>query len=186
MAILIQKTLQLLGNCFWRERVEVAFGPDRMGEKGGYRFCGYAEALSGNRLARKGLGKVLTEALIDESFKSDWRRTHNRYRLFLYTEGEVVAPNPETGDRGRKGFTQEQVEAVVHSGGAMPITEALLHRVRYFSDGAVIGTAAYVEEVFQQNRARFGPSRTTGARRMRGANWVGLRTLRDLRTHVIG
>lgn len=28
----------LLGNCFWREGFEAAFGPDRMGEKGGYAF----------------------------------------------------------------------------------------------------------------------------------------------------
>jgi hypothetical protein len=28
---------KLLGNCFWREGFEAAFGPDRMGEKGG---CG--------------------------------------------------------------------------------------------------------------------------------------------------
>jgi hypothetical protein len=27
----------LLGNCFWREGFEAAFGPDRMGEKGGCR-----------------------------------------------------------------------------------------------------------------------------------------------------
>jgi hypothetical protein len=27
----------LLGNCFWREGFEAAFGPDRMGEKGGYK-----------------------------------------------------------------------------------------------------------------------------------------------------
>jgi REP element-mobilizing transposase RayT len=150
-----------------------------------YRFCGYAEALSGNRLAKKGLGSVLREALIDESFKSDWRRTHNRYRLFLYTEGEAIQPDPETGNRGRKGFSEEKVEAVVNNDGALPIAETLLHRVRYFSDGAVIGTAAYIEEVFQRNRSHFGPSRTTGARRMRGANWGNLRALRDLRTDVI-
>tara|TARA_B100001093_G_scaffold505641_1_gene563302 strand:- start:191 stop:547 length:357 start_codon:yes stop_codon:yes gene_type:complete len=32
----------LLGNCFWRKGFEAAFGPDRMGEKGG---C-YASAVS--------------------------------------------------------------------------------------------------------------------------------------------
>ena len=26
----------LLGNCFWREGFETAFGPERRGEKGGY------------------------------------------------------------------------------------------------------------------------------------------------------
>ena len=28
-------SLLLLGICFWREGFEAAFGPDRMGEKGG-------------------------------------------------------------------------------------------------------------------------------------------------------
>ena len=37
-----------------------------------YRFCGYAEALAGNRLARQGLGSILSESLIDDSFTSDW------------------------------------------------------------------------------------------------------------------
>jgi hypothetical protein len=30
-------SFELLGNCFWREGFEAAFGPDRMGEKGGYQ-----------------------------------------------------------------------------------------------------------------------------------------------------
>jgi hypothetical protein len=30
-----EERLVLLGNCFWREGFEAAFGPDRMGEKGG-------------------------------------------------------------------------------------------------------------------------------------------------------
>ena len=32
-------------------------------------------------------------------------------------------------------------------------------RVRYFADGAVLGTKAFVEEVFQAERSRFGPQR---------------------------
>jgi hypothetical protein len=83
----------------------------------------------------------------------------------------------------------EVVEAVVGQGGAMPIQEALRHRVRYFCDGAVLGTAAYVDAVFareQERRRRFGEKRTTGARRMRGADWGELRVLRDLRKDVIG
>ena len=68
----------------------------------------------------------------------------------------------------------------------MPIGEVLRHRVRYFSAGAVIGTAAFIEQVFQQNRSRFGPGRTTGERRTRGAHWGNSRTLRDLRIDAIG
>jgi hypothetical protein len=65
----------------------------------------------------------------------------------------------------------EIVEAVVGQGGAMPIQEALPHRVRYFCGGAVLGTVEYVNSVFEREQAlrkRFGEKRTAGARRIRG------------------
>jgi hypothetical protein len=53
----------------------------------------------------------------------------------------------------------------------------------------VLGTAEFVNAVFERERSlqkRFGGKRTTGARRMRGAEWGELRVLRDLRKDVIG
>jgi hypothetical protein len=41
-------------------------------------------------------------------------------------------------------------------------------KVRYFSDGAVIGSRAFVDGLFEQCRERFGPRRKSGARKMRG------------------
>jgi hypothetical protein len=41
-------------------------------------------------------------------------------------------------------------------------------KVRYFSDGAVIGSRAFVDGLFEQCRERFGPKRKSGARKMRG------------------
>ncbi len=38
----------------------------------------------------------------------------------------------------------------------------------------------------QERRRRFGEKRTTGARRMRGADWGDLRVLRDLQKDLIG
>ncbi|NLT69809.1 MAG: chemotaxis protein CheW, partial [Verrucomicrobiaceae bacterium] len=67
--------------------------------------------------------------------------------------------------------------------------QALRHRVRYFCDGAVLGTAEFVNEVFEREqrlRNRFGEKRKTGARRMRGADWGDLRVIRDLQKDVIG
>ena len=157
-----------------------------------YRWCGYAEALSGRRGAKKaraGLALMLSEALQDPDFKGDWRRTSARYRLFLYEEGQEVASDPERGERGRCGFTEAAVEAVRETEGVMPVQKVLRHRVRYFCDGAVLGTAAFVNGVFereQEQRRRFGEKRTTGARRMRGAEWGELRVLRDLQKDVIG
>ena len=132
---------------------------------------------------------MLSEALQDLDFKSDWRRTSARYRLFLYEEGQAVAPDPDRGERGRLGFSETEVEAVREKKGAMPVQKVLRHRVRYFCDGAVLGTAEFVNGVFereQERRKSFGEKRTTGARRMRGADWGELRALRDLQKDVIG
>ncbi|MEM7600468.1 MAG: transposase [Verrucomicrobiota bacterium] len=157
-----------------------------------YRWCGYAEASSGHhgaKLARSGLGTVLSESLQDPDFRKDWRRTQARYRLFLYDEGKAQSADEQTGERGRRGFREDEVESVKESRGKVPIQRILRHRVRYFCDGAVLGTAGFVNKVFsreQDRRSRFGETRTTGARKMRGADWGDLTVLRDLQKEVIG
>jgi len=63
----------------------------------------------------------------------------------------------------------------------------LRHRVRYFTDGAVIGSKAFVNEAFAQARDRFGAKRKDGARRLRGAAKPAagvLWSIRDLRLRV--
>ena len=59
----------------------------------------------------------------------------------------------------------------------------LAERVRYFSDGAAIGSKSFLETVFAANKDKFGPKRRTGARKLRGEAWKGsgLFALRDLR-----
>ena len=157
-----------------------------------YRWCGYAEAVAGGRRgqkAREGLGLMLGEALQDPEFRQDWRRTASRYRMFLYQDGREVTADPESGQRGRRGFSEAEVEAVVDREGVLTVPQALRHRVRYFCDGAVLGSAAFVNAVFEREqtlRRRFGEKRTTGARRMRGAEWGELRVLRDLQKDVMG
>jgi len=109
--------------------------------------------------------------------------------MFLYEEGREVTPDPERGECGRRGFAEVEVEAVREEKGAMPVQQVLRHRVRYFCDGAVLGTVAFVNGVFEREqrlRGRFGEKRRTGARRMRGADWGELRVLRDLQKDVIG
>jgi len=157
-----------------------------------YRWCGYAEALGGGRRAqraREGLGLMLGEALGDTSLQRDWRRTADRYRKFLYLEGQEVLGDADRGMPGRRGIKEGEVEAVLEKDGQMSLQEVLRHRVRYFCDGAVFGTADFVNTVFERERIqrkRFGEKRSTGARRMHGANWGDLRVLRDLKKDVIG
>jgi hypothetical protein len=63
----------------------------------------------------------------------------------------------------------------------------LLCRIRYFTDGAVIGSRAFVNGAFERARERFGARRKDGARRMRGSGSAAkgvLWSLRDLRKRV--
>ncbi len=67
------------------------------------------------------------------------------------------------------------------------LTKMLFCRIRYFADGAVIGSKEFVNEAFVSARDRFGPKRKDGARRMRGeaaSAGVSLWSLRDLRKGV--
>lgn len=66
----------------------------------------------------------------------------------------------------------------------LAMADMLQRRVRYFTDGAVIGGKAFVNEVFAAARDRFGPKRRNGARKLRGpaAAAAGLLwSARDLR-----
>ncbi|NOX98818.1 MAG: hypothetical protein GXP30_03650 [Verrucomicrobia bacterium] len=67
----------------------------------------------------------------------------------------------------------------------MPLAAALRCRVRYFTDGAVLGGQRYVDEFFESKREHFGSRRRDGGRRMRRADWGELRVLRDIQADVI-
>lgn len=156
-----------------------------------YRWSGYGEACGGGRgatLARAGLTRIAGVMQRDPDFAQDWEVTAVQYRTLLYDEGREVAADLQMNQTGRPGFSNEEIEAVHAKGGKMSLPEALRHRVRYFCDGAVLGSEAFLEEVFQREqllRQRFGEKRKSGARKMRGANWGDLRALRDLRKDVM-
>ena len=60
-------------------------------------------------------------------------------------------------------------------------------RIRYFTDGAVIGSRVFVDDAFAAARERFGPNRKTGARKPKGdaaAAAGSIWSLRDLRNGI--
>jgi hypothetical protein len=60
-------------------------------------------------------------------------------------------------------------------------------KIRYFTDGAVIGSKAFVNEAFTASRERFSARRKDGARKMRGAGASAsglLWSMRDLRVGI--
>jgi hypothetical protein len=59
----------------------------------------------------------------------------------------------------------------------------LRRRIRYFTDGAVIGSRSFVDEAFASARKRFGAKRKNGARKLRGSGAAAsgiLWSMRDL------
>jgi REP element-mobilizing transposase RayT len=155
-----------------------------------YRWCGYAAAVAGDDRARAGLGRVLQHSpqISGNDFEKDWEATQPIYRLWLYDQGEVrELTDEESRDRKvRRGFTRVEVEEEESRGGKLPLRRVIHRRIRYFLDGGVLGSAAFVEKVFELNRERFGLKRKNGARPMKGAEWEGLCVLRDLKSDRIG
>ena len=145
-----------------------------------YRWCGYGEAMGGSKVARAGLGMVMEH--LDQG--GSWRQTRSAYRRYVYSVGEQRGIDPE-GRPVRAGFSSEQVAQVLEAGGKLPLHEMLRCRVRYFSDGVVLGSKGFVEDVFGEYRDEFGLKRESGARSMKYAEWDGLCTMRDLRKAVI-
>jgi hypothetical protein len=87
----------------------------------------------------------------------------------MFDVGQEV--RTETGGQGkvvRKGIPAAEVKKKLEAGGKVSVGEMLRLRVRYFTDGMVIGGREFVEEVFEKNRGGFGEKRKSGARKVRG------------------
>jgi REP element-mobilizing transposase RayT len=147
-----------------------------------YRWCSYAAAVGGMRLARSGLVSA-----VSYEKKITWKQALERYRKFMYGVGQEVkgGATPDGFEKSKGGFSQREIEAVWAAGGKLTLAQVLRCRVRYFTDGVVLGSQAFVDEFFARQRELFGERRTSGGRRMKGAQWGGLRVLRDLREEVL-
>ena len=145
-----------------------------------YRFCGYGEAVGGCGRARDGISAVARSLDQDGS----WSECGRQYRKLLYVAGEQVGLSAE-GLPAKPGFDPEKVRQVLKEGGGLSPQELLRCRVRYFTDGVVLGSHAYVQEVFLRHRANFGPKRKSCPRSMIGGAWGDLCTARRLRLEVV-
>jgi REP element-mobilizing transposase RayT len=136
-----------------------------------YRFCGYAEALAGNKTAQSGL----------KSFhkSQEWNEVAAEYRMRLFVGAGV------SGRSQKAVLDRETIQAVLKAGGKLSMGQILRLRIRHMTDGVVLGSQGFVNEVFAQHREKFGKNRKDGARPIRGVP-LGLSALRDLRLNAVG
>ena len=139
-----------------------------------YRFCGYAEAVAGRIEARDGLARVVDGGL------TMWTEVQSSYRQTLFGKGAAEKEHAVNIDPGR-------LQQVVKSQGRLPLHEVLRCRVRYFSDGAVLGSQTFVQEHLANYRHRTGRRERTRPRPLPSVtDWGDLNTLRGLRRQVFG
>ena len=137
-------------------------------------------------MGRKGLGLLLIRKARGLGETVDWRVTGREYRKILFGIGEAQGLKKDGKSPLRLGMTREEVQAVWDAGGKLSMSQLLRCRVRYFTDGVVIGSKAFIERYFEAKREYFGPGRTSGARKMRGGEWGELRSLRELQKEPVG
>ena len=144
-----------------------------------YRWCGYAEAVSGSRRAQRGLSKVTAKPV------DSWEQAAGAeaYRCLLFSTG-VEIKDAQNENVIRLGVTAEEVRQVLKEKGKLSSAEMVRLRVRYFSDGLVLGSKEFVESVFSENREKFGPKRRDGARKVSESE-SPLYSLRRLRLRAV-
>jgi len=147
-----------------------------------YRWCGYGEAVAGGVLAQTGLQRAMIAA---GSRGIGVKEGLKEYRVWLFGQGEATEGITEAGEAVRKGFSREEVVKVVEAKGRLPVWEYVRLRVRYFTDGAVLGTRGFVDGVFTALRERYGARRKDGARRLKGIQ-SELYSMRALRVLPVG
>jgi len=135
-----------------------------------YRWCGYAEAVSGSKRARRGLCQVMEkpqDSWNDTAVnQSGQRGSGSWYRCWLMTDGEEVIvdkPNNNHHVKAKAGISKETVQNAIAKGGVLTPPELLRCKIRYFTEGIIIGGKGFVDEWYSKNKEHFSPKRAKGA-----------------------
>lgn len=164
-----------------------------------YRWSSYGEAVGGGA---KGNGKKAREGLVrayfcDQGIGFDAERWGDVSRLYRRLMGLALGRKPGRAEVVKTGTPPGQsmmnTAEMLESGDNgtvlkdLGMAKMLRCRVRYFTDGAVIGSKEFVNEAFANARERFGTKRKDGARAMKGSGRGAKGVLwcaRDLRVGV--
>jgi REP element-mobilizing transposase RayT len=160
-----------------------------------YRWSSYGEAVGGGP---KGNGKKARAGLVracmshhGAGFEAEkWKDVSRIYRQVL---GMALGRKSGRAEVGQVPVVTKNTAEMLESNDNETVlpdirfAAMLRHRVRYFTDGAVIGSKVFVNEAFALSRERFTSGRKDGARRLRGNGKPAagvLWSMRDLRVRI--
>jgi putative transposase len=146
-----------------------------------YRWSGYGEAVAVAGSASRGISHLF----INEDVTLCKQDALMRYRKFIYYRGECRFDGL-TGAMARPGFSKDMVDLVLEKGGRLSLPDILRCKVRYFSDGFIIGSRGFVNKMFREHALYFtDKKRNRGAKIMKYGEWGGLCAARELQVGVI-
>lgn len=124
-----------------------------------YRWCSYTAAVAGNTLARKGI----TQAVGGLACNREWEEIELIYRQYFTFR---LSENVSDKDEDQK---------------PMSAAEAMLVRIRYFTEGYIIGSKEFIEQHFNSKKEMISPNRKKICNKIPGGLWDELHSFRDVR-----
>jgi putative transposase len=142
-----------------------------------YRYCGYAEAVAkGSDVAHEGIRIILD--LPQTTSRDELAR---EYRKHLFLRGAVASENHPPA------FALARAQEVVEQeNGELSLQERLRCRIRYFSDGVILGSRSFVESHRQRLNQKIGYKRKSGPTALKALGQATLWVFRNLRVRTFG
>ena len=154
----------------------IDLNPVRSADPKDYRYCGYAEALGkGSLVARRGIRTILGQP---ETIS--WVELSRQYRKYLFAKGSSKSANKPPA------FDLASAQRVVEQqNGELPLPQRLLCRIRYFTDGVILGSQGFVESHFLRLKQRLGYRRHKAATHLTALGSPALWVFRDQRVRAV-
>ncbi len=176
-----------------------------------YQWSSYSQACRGDKSALDGIRTVVAGAQgvdVEEMTAEEAMRAYRGLLIgtsamdagawdALASEQRQLAPNADESGADLNvsvvvppillGPTKAEILEKVLGDQPVSLSEFIQIRVRYFTDGAVLGSKEFVNEIFQEFRARFGPDPFEIGTPVRGLDAKeNLFSLRNLRKRLFG
>jgi putative transposase len=142
-----------------------------------YRYCSYAEALAkGSGLAQEGIRTIL-----DLPPNTCWEELSAEYRKHLFLRGAAAT------ERHPAAFALDKAQEVVDQDqGHLSLPERLRCKIRFFSDGVILGSRSFVELHCQRLKQKIGYQRKSGPTALKIFGPAALWVFRHLRVRTFG
>lgn len=146
-----------------------------------YRWCGYAEAIAGKPHARRGLLRVNS---LEQPHCPTGPKAYSQaladYRVLLFGKG-ALRPS---GKPDAPHIAPELAEKVISQGGELPPHILLRSRMRYFTDGAILGSSTFVRAQLEGLVRRGETSRKRKPKAIPTSQWQGLTVAKGFRNQT--